>query len=491
MSTVEPIDAGAGPGLRHYLDVLRRRWKLVASVMAVTLLAAGILTALESPVYRAETSVVIGQGDSLFQVQFGNSIQPFTATMSQLVTSEAVARSVISRLGLQDSPGDLLSKIGVSVNPSTAVLGISVDAPTPGEAERIATAIDAVFPRLVAQRLGRAAPTPKGATPQPPLTATVWDRAHVVGQVSPRPARNLALGLALGLVLGLLGAFLRDHFDRALRTREAVEEAFGVPVIGQVPFAKESQDPAGEPQWEGLAARAEAFRALRANLEYLRVKRRLRTILVTSATPSQGKTTVAANLGLAIASSGSSSVVIEGDLRRPQLAAALGLDPGPRDTGLTSVLLGEVTLDEVAEPVFVGGDDRRLLYVPSGPLPVNPSELLSSAPMAEALERLSARNDFTLVDSPPLLAVADALEVARLVDGVIVVARANHTTVDDAREVRALVARLGLELVGVVLTDVNPAGGYPKYGYGPELGEPLSWQSRRPARLARTVDDPA
>jgi tyrosine-protein kinase len=339
-----------------------------------------------------------------------------------------------------------------------------------------------VFAQLVKDRFGRGVAATATSPASPPLTVTIFDPAHVLpDKVSPKPVRNILIAGILGLVLGLLAAFLRDHFDRGLRTREMVERAFGVPVIGQIPFAKLKKKDRRVVFWQGFGEVAESFRALRANLQYLAVKRPLRTILITSASPQQGKTTVAANLALAIARSGATTIVLEGDLRRPRLDDAF--DTSPHGPGLTSVLVGALEPDEVIVDVSMpvvplpeggtGGERQgRLSFLPSGPQPPNPSELLSSLQMTKLLDRLALSYDYVVIDSPPVLLVADALELARMVDGVIIVVRRNSASTDEARELRALVERLGINLLGVVFTDVAPAGlYYGGYREPLELGE--------------------
>lgn len=458
MST-NPESESAGLGLRHYLDVLRRRWWIVAAVTVVAAGAAYAVSSIQEPVYRAQTKIVVGQGGGVFPPSVSYAIQPLTATMGNLVTSNVVARDVIRRLGLADeTPESLLKQISVVVNPTTAVIAIDVDARSKGRATDIAREVGLVFSGLVRKRFGTdaTAPAGEGAVQQLPLTATIFDPAHAVPDpVSPKPTRDTALAAALGLFLGLIGAFLREHFDRKLRTREAVEERFGVPVIGQIPWIRGARQ--GSLVHEA-GSTGEAFRALRANLQYLGVSRPLRTILVTSASPGQGKTTVTANLAVAIARSGASTVAIEADLRRPALANAFGVrGVGP---GLTGLLVGSSDIETALHDLDRSAHDGDVSLLPSGPLPPNPSELLSSLQMTHVLDRLSSLYDYVLVDSPPLLLVADTLELARMVDGVVVVARRNDVTSEEAREVRDLAQRLGLNLLGVVLTDVEPLGSY-------------------------------
>jgi capsular exopolysaccharide synthesis family protein len=455
------------PGLRHYFDVVRRRFWIILAVLAACVGAAVAVTALQDNVYRATTKLVVGQGGGLPQVQYGNEVQTFTATMSELVRSNVVAENVIGNLRLADeTPESLLSRMTTSINPQTAVITVSVEDGDQQRAARIAQEIALVFSQLVRERF--ASQTPDGAAPSEPPTVAIFDPAHALPyRVSPRPVRNVAAAILLGLILGLVAAFLREHFDRAIRTREDVERAFGVSVIGQVPFVRLRRGARGGVTSTESGPVAEAFRALRANLQYLGVRRPLQTLLVTSAAPEQGKTTITANLAVAIARSGASVAVVEGDLRRPRLDEAFGVDAGP---GLTNVLVGAAELDAAIRPASVPGDASgggagEIALLPSGPLPPNPAELLSSFQMREVLDRLSQRYDYVLIDSPPLLAVADALELARMVDGVVLAVRQSRARTDDARELRSIVERLEVNVVGAVLTDVEAGAGY---GYEPD-----------------------
>lgn len=460
-----------GIGLRHYLDVVRRRKWIALAVTATAIGAAALFSFLQDPTYRASTKIVVGQGNSLFPPGEASAVQPFTATMGDLVRSNVVARTVIDSLGLtRESPESLLSRVAVSINPETAVVKVSVEDGDKQRAVAIAQGIGLVFSQLVKDRFGTPPATADRGVAQLPLTATIFDPAHAEPQpVSPRPKRNMAIAGVLGLLLGVLAGFLREHFDRMLRTRESIEQGFGVPVIGQIPFERKGKDNQRTVFWDGFGETVEAFRALRANLQYLAVKRPLQTILVTSASPNQGKTTVAANLAVAIARSGATTVVLEGDLRRPRLDETFGAVGG--GAGLTSVLVGAADLEDaivdISVPEAADGAGQlagHVALIPSGPLPPNPSELLSSFQMRDLLEQLSRTYDHVLIDSPPLLLVADALELARMVDGVVLVARRNRVSSEDARELRALVERLDIHLTGVVFTDVTPAG---SYGYGP------------------------
>jgi capsular exopolysaccharide synthesis family protein len=484
MSDVRQIDE-TGVGLRQYLDVLRRRRWIVLVVVALSVGVSSLLTLREQSIYKAETTIVVGQGPGLIQLQNANGIQAFSATMKELIKSTELAQGVISDLGLTLSPNQLLSKVSVSFNPDSAALDVSVLDQVPVEAKAIAGRIGARFTALVAGRLARGVPN---SPTSPPVRAVVWDPAHVVpGRVSPTPSKNLIIAGALGLVLGFLGAFLRDHFDRSLRTRDEIERAFGAPVIGQIPTIRKGAKERPRMLWDENGEFAESFRGLRANLQYLAVQRPLRTILVTSPAANQGKTTVCANLATALAQSGASVVLLEADLRRPALSAVFGL--APSRPGLTSVLIGNTPLGRATceitlpEQPAAGREERAVTVLPSGPLPPNPSELVASPRMRRLVDGLAELFDTVVLDSPPLLPVADSLGLAKLVDGVIVVVRAKSVTRDEARDVKALVERLDMPLVGVVVSDVATRGGYSTYGsyasHAPAAVEPVEAEVRR------------
>jgi tyrosine-protein kinase len=465
MSDVRQPDE-AGIGLRQYLDVLRRRKWIVLVMVALAVGASSLLTLREQSTYKAETTIVVGQGPGLIQLQNANGIQAFSATMKELVKSTELARGVISDLKLDITPSQLLSKVSVSFNPDSAALDVSVLDHVPSLAKKIAARIGIRFTALVADRLAKGV---ANSPTSPPVRAVVWDSAHVVpGRVSPTPTKNLIIAAALGLVLGLLAAFLRDHFDRSLRTADEIEKAFGVPVIAQIPSIRKGSKERPRMLWDENGEFAESFRGLRANLQYLAVQRPLKTILVTSPAANQGKTTVCANLATALAQSGASVVLLEADLRRPALSAAFGLEPGR--PGLTSVLVGNAQLGRATCTVQLpdhhgaGTQPRTVTVLPSGPLPPNPSELVASPRMRRLVDGLGELFDTVVLDTPPILPVADTLGLAKLVDGVIVVVRAQSATRDDAHEVRTLVDRLEIPLVGIVVSDTPVRASYGSYG---------------------------
>lgn len=296
--------------------------------------------------------------------------------------------------------------------------------------------------------------------------------------VRPRPLRNALLGLLLGMSLGAAMAFTGEYLDNTLKTPDDCERAFGLSVLGEVPRQErdgangQSADPTPRLAVTPAARTpvAEAYRALRTSLSYLNHDGQVRTILVTSANPGEGKSSVTANLSAALANAGYSVMAIDADLRNPRLHGVFGVKDSQ---GLTDVLVGRAEPEEV---IRESGDDG-LKVITCGPMPPNPSELLNSARMQDLIERVRQSADFVVIDSAPVLAVTDCAVLAPKVDGVLVVAEAGVTTREDAKRMVETLANDRVRLLGVVLNKTRPGSSYGYYSYG----------AHEPARAAEAV----
>ncbi|HWY17139.1 MAG TPA: polysaccharide biosynthesis tyrosine autokinase [Solirubrobacteraceae bacterium] len=289
---------------------------------------------------------------------------------------------------------------------------------------------------------------------------------------SPKVSRNTVLGAIVGLLLGFGVAFLIERLDRRIREPKDLEAIYRLPLLGVVPesAALSRSAKSRKNAKEALpASEAEAFHLIRAHLRYFNVDRELRTLLVASAAPGDGKTTVARHLAGAAARMGARVLLIEADLRRPTLAAQLDVSPGP---GLADVLIGMVSLNDATQsidfdqPARRGSRGRMLdALVAGAALPPNPGELIESHAMEGLLEQVRSTYDLVVIDTPPLTAVSDAFPLLRKVDGVIIVGRVGRNRRDVAERLHETLTGAGAPLLGVVANGFK-SGRFGSYGYG-------------------------
>jgi capsular exopolysaccharide synthesis family protein len=294
-----------------------------------------------------------------------------------------------------------------------------------------------------------------------------------INPVSPNKKLNIMLGMLIGLGLGLGIVFVKEYFDNTIKTVDEVEK-LGFNLLGLIPkIEEEAVDKKRKEKWEDegqeIESRlithfdpkspiSEAYRTLRTNLAFTRVDNPMKTILVTSAGPKEGKSTTVANLAITLAQLGSRVVLIDSDLRRPVIHSIFGLD---KDNGLTNYLLDSVPYEKVLRKSLLD----NLTIVPSGILPPNPSELLGSAAMENFLKRLKADFDVILFDSPPVIAVTDAAILCSKVDGAILVISAETTDREAVIRAKSLLDNVNARVVGALLNNVDINSGYGSYYY--------------------------
>ncbi len=284
--------------------------------------------------------------------------------------------------------------------------------------------------------------------------------------VRPQILTNIGVGIALGLVLGLAAAMARALMDRTLRTPQDIEVELGIPFLGLLPEIEQGRDgslflrqgrrkrPHRKVGTRELIVHehpssgvAEASRSIRTNLMFMSPDRPYRTVLVTSAGPTEGKTTVACCIAIAMAQAGQRVVLLDCDLRRPRLHRVFGKGS---DKGVTTSLL-EGDLEAAAFPT----DVPNLSVIPAGPLPPNPAELVQSEKFRVALQKLSERFDRVIIDSPPVVPVTDAAVLSMLVDGTVLVVKGLSTKKEMGRQAMRALADLGAKPAGAVLNAIN------------------------------------
>ena len=481
---------------RALLSMLRRRTAVIVIAAVVGVVAALVFSHSQPKRYEATASLLFRPlllDLQVTGVPLQNPIgdaQRDTATNLALLSLDDVRTRAAARLGPPYTAKRIEGDVDVSAAGQSNIVHITASEPTPQEAARVANAValgfiafrrdglrdqvlraaDKVRNDLKQKNLSRPVRTAlrNNLTRLGLLAAVQTGDAQFVQRAepptqpsSPKTFRNAILGGALGLLLGLGLALAMEQLDRRVRRTDQLEDALGLPLLAVVPRSKAlrrgtdwgSRDDAGD---------EEPFRRLRANLRHIDEEADLRTVLVTSARAASGKTTVATHLAAAAAVGGNARVlVIEADLRRPRLAALLGL---PSDTGLSQLLesegpLGESAWDHVSRIPLGGGSNgsgssghAALAFdaLPAGPPPDAPSELLDSSRMRELLTSAHERYDLVVIEAPPPTLVSDAIPLMKQVDGVLIVGRLGHENDPELRELRDELKRLGVTPVGAV-----------------------------------------
>jgi capsular exopolysaccharide synthesis family protein len=311
-------------------------------------------------------------------------------------------------------------------------------------------------------------------------TVQVFDEPNLPNTpVKPDRSAMLVQGLLIGLVLGCFAALVRDWTDQGLRSSEEIIETMGVPLLGSVPHMAGPPNPMAQGRkvdFEPASDVAETYRTIRTAVFFGTPDRESRTILVTSPAPGDGKSTFASNLAIAMAQTGKRVLLVDADFRRPVQHRIFESRPG---IGLSTVLAGHEPLDKTIQSTGIAGLD----ILPAGPQPSNPSEILNSQSFNEVLEELSVRYEHVVVDSPAVMAVADARILAAMCSVTILVLRAQTSTRKTAMHARRALQSVGAAILGVVVNDVprarDRAGDYGSYSgyrakYNGGSGQPLT-----------------
>jgi capsular exopolysaccharide synthesis family protein len=463
--------------LKDYIRVIRKRWQIIVAVMLVVLAGAALATALSPKIYEADTRLFVstsGSSDSSALLSGSNFTQQRVKSYADVITTPNVLDPVIASLRLNTTAAKLGKQITATVPLDTVLIEVAVTNPDPRIAAEVADAVGKQFTKTVADlenvTKGQSSPVKVTVVSSPTVPTT---------PISPKPTRNLALGVVLGLLLGLGLALLRDLLDTTIKSEKDCQEVTDTTVIGGIAFDPDASKNPLIVQADPHGPRAEAFRTLRTNLQFVDAANHPRSIVFTSSVPSEGKTTTTANLALTMAAGGARICVIEGDLRRPRLLEYMGMDGS---VGLTNVLIGQVELADVVQQFA----ETSVYVIGAGSVPPNPSELLGSSAMIATLRELESRFDVVVIDTPPLLPVTDAAVLSTIAGGTVVIVGAGRVDRDHlAKSLQSLDAVKG-RVLGLVLNMIpaTSSDAYYNYrdGYAPEARSDRSPRQRSKER---------
>lgn len=427
--------------LRTYVLALWRRWPLLLVTAVLGTLAGTAAFVLTPPSYASEVQFYVStpnvpgsnaQSSGLFAQARVNSYV-------QLLTSERMAREVITKTAVPLSPQAVSRRIEATTKINTVVITVTVTGGSPQQALLIAQGLAESFPELVddLDNIRRDQPIV--------LINTISGPTVDQSPVAPNPLLYIGGGLAAGLLIGVIIALVRELSDTSVRTTEMAQREVGAPVLASIPY---DGDVRRAPLMVGQRSRtdhAESMRQLRTNLRFIEATTSGNVALFTSAVPGEGKSVTAANLAVSFAETGDRVLLIETDLRRPQLGEIFD---SRADGGLTDVLAGQVGLEQAIQPSPIEGVD----LLTAGAIPPNPSELLSSERMKEIIATVRNQYDRVIIDSAPLLSVSDGVIASTVADVVILVLRYGQTARSDIALAVENLAKVDVQVRGTVLS---------------------------------------
>lgn len=442
--------------LREFFRIVHRGWLIIVLAILAGIGAAATVSLLQNPQYEAETRVYVSTDSASTVAELGQGTtytQQIVESFVEVTTTPRVLQPVIDELGLDYTSAELAEETVVTAGNNTVLMEITVTDEDPAMAAEIANAVTASLIGVVSEI------TPSATGDASSISVEILQEA--VGPefpVAPNVPLNLVLGFLVGLTLGVAIAVLRDVLDTRIRGEHDISVITETPVLGGIVYDSEAQKRPLVVQVDPKSPRAESFRTLRTNLQFLEIGESKRSFVFTSSIQGEGKSTTVANTAITMQEAGQRVLVIDADLRRPRLADYFGLEGA---VGLTNVLIGKVDLEDVVQ--YWGTHDLAVL--PAGDIPPNPSELLGSPSMDALLRSVEDQFDVILIDAPPLLPVTDAAVLATRATGAIVIVAAGKTHRQQLRGAVTSLENVGAKLFGVIPT-MLPVKGPDAYGYG-------------------------
>ncbi len=428
--------------LQEYVASLKSHWILLLVLTVIGGGGAYLYSQMLTPEYRSQADVMVipTRGETPAELAQGASyVQSLVGTYTLLVRSPEVLTPVIDDLGLDVSAQGLAASMDVNAPLNTFVIQIGVTDGDPDQAQRIADA--------VAQQLANTVPqvSPVDGQDSPGVRITTISPASAPhAPVSPNARRYGLVGAAAGLVIAAAIALFRRRFLSHVDSAEDVAGISELSVIGEVPATSGKQALVHAMRTSPQGRIAESMRQLAASLRFVDLGGTRRVILVTSGSSMEGKSSISLGLALTLAEAGHSVLYLEADLRRPNAAAYTGLETS---VGVTDVLIGDAVIADAAQQW--GSDNLSILAC--GAKPPNPGQILASPELGSLISEARHLYDYVIVDSPPVLAVSDALWLSPAVDGTLVVVRAGGTEPSELRRTLELLEHSASPIMGVVL----------------------------------------
>ena len=443
MEQIDEID------LREYIFIIRKRIWIILLITVVSVAASGLVSfyVLES-VYETHTTMMVGKTKQEQMIEYNDVLlsQKLVKTYGEIARSRIVSKEVIENLNLEYTPEQLKNKVSVSPVKDTEIIMISVQDSDPAKAAEIANNVALVFIKHVVAIMNVD-------------NVQVIDKAEIPqNAIKPREMLNMAIAGLLGLMLSFGIVFLLEYLDNTIKSPGDVEKYLELPTIGTIPEINEKDHSHKIIAMDNPKSPiAEAYRTLRTNLQFSSLDKEMRSIVVTSTGPGEGKTTTICNLAVTMAQSGIKVLLIDCDLRKSQVHKHFELS---NNRGITNVLARHASFEEAVKRTQTMGLD----ILTAGPKPPNPAELVGSNVMKEFIREMTKEYDRVLIDAPPVGVVTDAALLSTIVDGTILVVASGQVNIDATQRSKSLLQKVNANILGGLLNKIQVDGkGY--YGY--------------------------
>ena len=445
--------------IQYWRLIVQNRIVIGASTLVGLVIAAAI-TFTTTPLYESQAQIFVSTPASTLDISAlatGSSFsQQRVKSYAQIIISPKTLEPVIQRLDLKMDAKTLSSMVTASAPLDTVLISLTITDTNPQRAAKIANAVADQFGITVGDLELHGI-----GIDSPVKVSTVKDAIPADSPASPKKVINLALGLLLGFGLGIGIASLRKLLDNTVKNED---DLLGTPLLAAIGFDEIADEKPLVTQIGRYAARTEAFRTLRTNLQFLNPDAHPQVIVMTSALPNEGKTTSSINLALSLAQAGAKVILVEADLRRPKVP--LYLEMSSMSEGLSDLISGPKKLTpQGIKAMLHPYESTGLKVLLSGMIPPNPSELLSSKKFEELIDMLRKQFEYVIIDCPPLLPVTDAAIVSAKADGCVLIVHAGATKKPHFIGSRDAIKAVGSNILGVIINKIPESSLEYEYGY--------------------------
>lgn len=419
--------------VKDVIEALKKRVRLIiASVLTFTFITAVFVFFISTPKYEASVKLFAGKTEEVQSDYSDKELESYSSIMNtyiELIKTNDFMNKIIDEVNLDTTPKELMNSLQFIIKGNTPIIEIKYVSSDWQVAEDVISAIIENFEVSVKEVILN--------------TYTKVVDSVEVSELSQGRATKVILGGFIGLLIGFGIVFLLELLDDTVSKKGDLEKVLPIPILGQVPLVKDENN-------KPTSSFIEAYRGIRTRLEYSSVDKKLKTLMITSAEPAAGKSSISLNLASVLSQGGKKVIIVDCDLRKPSIHMKLKLT---NNKGLTDYLIGKIKLNEAIRKV-----NNNLEVITSGNKATDPSNIIGSKAMEKFINELNEIYDYVIIDTPSIKNINDGLELANKCDGVIYVVKAEKTKKDDIIEGYRELEDINANIIGSILNGVSDSG---------------------------------